>query len=738
MPTIKITDTFGFTGDVLPSPKGSLIKYFKSLPALALADLNLAQQGGGPLSKAPTKNAGVKFSETVDVGAPDSVDLQIKPQASGSIAITAPSTTAGKPATLFNPDVFADPITLGPTEHYVSASFNATVEVDATGKAPDLKFGFKASSGITLSYYQLFDTSQSDPTVAQAIESTLANYVIPGDLDDVEAMPVNSVAAVDGTGDLKFSGTVNVPTPTNAPVSLPLGPEGTVKVSAGGKISVGASYELTGEYQVRVQRLPGKVFHLGLYRKKGSEISLTASASGGVSASLGTNDLFGKILQVISSDPAPDKNALAGLPADEVAQIQKVIKSAVDRTLNLGVTLEADFASENDAMFLYEIDLGAITDAGRPLVHAALDGDLSSLVSADGNLPGITVLKTLISSSKTLRHSLKVNLLGIYNFMTVSELTLKGSQGYDATTGELILTDTATATGIGISAANFAADPKKLRKLLAEQFLISAVYKASGAIKAPPELHAQHSYFDLASNLARLDMRNDLLLGAAFQLTSAPTLLAKLPAGISHFGSTTVLAEVSYDDPAVEAVFLNKNAPRDPGEYERAGRDAIAYLVQQGDDNDYRLLTVTNDSLWADMKRIGDAASVEFSEAVAKYTQVPAAPHFIGEDYLDIRWWADSMLSCAGKLVGIRTFLSKNPGIDPNNHDFLALKRDLAKHLKDVAGKTREDFGGPWGLVAMCLLGSRVASVVPHLLISNKYVTVELQKSATARGQLVS
>lgn len=726
MADIKLTDSFGFVDVVQINDKGAINKYFKPLPdSIAVSTLNLKADGKGHLDKISSSKATFDLGTTAQLGTGENVDLEIKATASGTVSIF--STVGGKPANLFNPDQFADPITVQPNQCYVSTAFNATVEADAGTKVSDLKFGFKASSAVTLSYYQLFDLGQNPPTLAEAIESTVANFAIPGDLNDVEAMPLNSIAVADGTGDLKFSGSLNLLALTNATASVTLSTVGPVQITAGGKLSIGAGFELSSEYQVRVQRLAGKQFHLGLCRKKNSEITLTANASGGLGAGLGQNDLFGNLLKLISKDPAADLKALAALPPAQITQIQAVIKQAVDRTLNLGVTAEIGFGSDTEAMFLYAIDLGTITEEGRAMVHSALEGDLGPLVSADTNpAPGIVVLKTLISSAKTLRHSLKVNLLGIYNFARVSELMLKGSTAWDATTGQVVLTDTATASEIDVSTVNFAADSRKLRQILSEQFLISAAYIVSGVVQGPPGLHAQHSYFELDARTSRIDIRKDLFLGAAFQLISQQNALVKLTPGIQDFGLTTVLGEATYDDTAAEKLFLDNNKPRNAADYESAGRAAISYLVQKGDADDYRLLPVQDDALWNQLKKIGDVDSAQFAELIQAHTKVPTAPSVIGVDYLNIEWWSTAMQSCAKKLVDIRGFIASYPGLDPNNHDFLARKRDLAKHLKTVAEQTRQNFGGPWGLIAMCLLATKVASVNPSLLIANKYVSLDL------------
>jgi hypothetical protein len=62
------------------------------------------------------------------------------------------------------------------------------------------------------------------------------------------------------------------------------------------------------------------------------------------------------------------------------------------------------------------------------------------------------------------------------------------------------------------------------------------------------------------------------------------------------------------------------------------------------------------------------------------------------------------MSDTAQALVKVRNFLVTNPGVDPKNSDFERLRSDLAKQLKAVAVETKEEFGRPWGLIAMDLL----------------------------------
>jgi hypothetical protein len=73
----------------------------------------------------------------------------------------------------------------------------------------------------------------------------------------------------------------------------------------------------------------------------------------------------------------------------------------------------------------------------------------------------------------------------------------------------------------------------------------------------------------------------------------------------------------------------------------------------------------------------------------------------ISSDYTVIMWWAESMKEMSESLAEMRRFLDDHPGIDPENKTFKSHRKKLASKLKDVASKTKSQFGDPWGLVAM-------------------------------------
>jgi hypothetical protein len=227
------------------------------------------------------------------------------------------------------------------------------------------------------------------------------------------------------------------------------------------------------------------------------------------------------------------------------------------------------------------------------------------------------------------------------------------------------------------------------------------------------------------------------MIGVALRLITENDALAHITHGLPDFGKATVIAGTEYDDLAVEKLFLSSTDPlkaRDRTEYESAGREALKYLICKGDQDDYRLLIATDDELWKAMNKNKNVGSLDFKALIRRYTNATIAPDTMGKTFLDIITFADVMEDCAAALIKVRKVLKDHPNVDRNNHDFLHLRRQLAGDLEKVAGKTTVNFGGPWGLIAMCLLARKVATVKPSYSITNPHVTLALDQMAAAVG----
>ena len=699
MPTIKLTDQVGVEIAVELNDDSALAKYIKDLKKLKLSELKFTPLQNTPLDQLPLKSltTGIAIEQPVGVGI-EGTELKIAAGVAGRFSLLS-----SKDAQLFDPDVFADPIHIEANQIYLAMGTSAKLSTELTNKKGDLGFGFGAGSQIALNTYRLFEKNAAGafPNSLEALKETVAGFVIPGDLADLEKLATGSIATVEGNGSLKFSGDFNVLSVVNplAAVNLP-DPIGELKINSAGSIKLGASFEISGAYQLRVQKMDNDKLRLGYYKKRGTEFGLKVSASSGLLVGVGKFDLVEVLLKAISSNPAVDVEEMkkGGLSEAQIDGIKKVIEAGVSRKLEIALEFELNASETSEAAFLFEIELSKLDQAGRQAVHQALDGDLSGFGSGAEKPPaGVNLVRSVFTEIQKEKHALKFNLLGIYNFISVSTLILKGRMMFEPATGELIITDTATASRIAASTLNFAADGEKLRKVLAESVLLTVAYQCSKLVTHQPTLRVSHSYFELHTKTDRTILKNNLdvfeALGLMNKIQKDKTL-----ATATQFGRTTFYAETGYDDAAASDLFLKNGTPRSQEEYERAGRRALALLVQTGEEDEFRRLPASDDNLW---KEMSDQGQPNFRFIPQLKQLDPVALRVVTVDYTVVKWWAESMAKMSERLAEMRQFLTDNPQIDPGNKTFTALRNKLASGLKAVASNTRSEFGDPWGLVAM-------------------------------------
>ena len=194
----------------------------------------------------------------------------------------------------------------------------------------------------------------------------------------------------------------------------------------------------------------------------------------------------------------------------------------------------------------------------------------------------------------------------------------------------------------------------------------------------------------------------DLTTATALGLLDAGAPDALL-AGIEDFGQTMVYAETSYSADLTPALFLNGADPKPQAEFESAGRQAIRLLVRSDAADAFRLRGVEDDQLWAQMRAAGQ---FNFTSLFPELTQAQILT--IASDYSVIVWWAEAMSACAKNVAAMHSLLPA--GSAPESAQFLALRADLAKTLAEVASNSKEEFGQPWGLVAMDRVSGRRAA----------------------------
>lgn len=698
MPTIKIQDNLSAELAVAaPAPSSAFSKYLKGDLAILLAAPELAKAFPKPL--APGKNMalsfGLNFQTPLEFGTTHT-EWTLGASARAQLGVTAKT-----PSALFDQEHFGEPIVVPDGQAYVWFAFQPSLKLGVAGGEGDLSFGFNAGSTLDIRSCRLFPAGAGAPTLAECAGAVLRDFSVPGDLEDLRNMPAGSVTAVSGSGSFQISGSFDLAAAVNplATPKLPLVGR-PLSVTAGASLDVGARVRISGDYQIRAQKVDGQTVRLGLYKRAGSQFSFNVNASAGASATAFGKDLFSILMRKISADPEADAAQLerAGLSDAQAAAIQSAVQAAVDRTLSVAFEFEFSALKSEEAAFLYEIRLDQLDQEAALAVHHALDGDFSSLTGLqDLSLPGITPVRDLTNDLRKRGVTLRLNLLGIVNAISLSELVRSGSVTFEPVSGALVIADEVSSEKIRITARPLEADGQKLRKAVFESLMVTAAYHAS-RVAVEHEFSAAQSYFEFHQTTNARTMADNLDAVAGLGLMTADDQRQAL-GDVRQFGASTLLLETRFDTSAVRALFVNAaGKPYDQDRYEKIGRQAMLALVA-ADPNDFRHTPLENDRLWKKMKSVGQPG-FPFVLPAPLNQGVPLG--VISADYTVIVWWAETMAEAAAALVEMEEFLQTvNPDGLQENNGFKKRRRALVDRLGEAVAKNQSTFGDPWGLLAL-------------------------------------
>jgi len=723
-PSIAIADGFGLNILARLNPDSAFAKYFQQLPSFSVLQQNLASLQDVPLAEFPRKLApiGLLFTRNTWVAWTSPVFA-----GSGAVSAALRVVTDGN---LFDPDPFGSPINVPKGHAYLGLRVNATLAPKVGIPSEKPTFGFAAGSPVYMSHYKSFATirvtkaSAAAPTFKSALEATLQNFIIPLTPNDLSGIGVGDVAVIEGTGTFKFSGSFNLQTSVNPLVSVSSAaqPE-TLQIREGATIEILASCTITGDLQTRIEKVDAGTIRVGLYRKRGAEFTVQVSPSVGKTTGTTNTDFITAVLGAIGPSPFPSADELkkAGLTGKKQEEIVDALKTAIQKELELSVQAGLQGLSSQEAAFLYEISLRDLGPEGRTALQDALRLNFSKLSEPAPALPvGIREIQSLHTTTRSKGHSLKFNILGIYNFTSVSDLTLKGAVLTDPASGEVLITDRATATRVS-GATNFLADSDKLRTVLAQSFLMTVAYRCSGLIAQAPSLKVSFRHFSEHAKTDRTTMQANLDVICNMGLITASQEQQSLT-DAGDFGRSSFYLRTDYDDALSQGLFLrNDGQARALDEYEQIGRQALRAFLHAGDVDGYRLRSLESDAIWQQVKAtggtVGNLASL-FPD-LRSDTQIPV----IAGDYLLIEWWATTMSKLAVTLSAAKRFFAQKPAPATNSPAFQKAQDDLWHQLAAAASSTHDRFSDPWGLMAMDLASGQQSTasariVSPRLTLS--------------------
>jgi len=710
MPDIQITDDLGRPVPAVPidlTQPSSLLKYAKT----ALLHLAVVPDF---IERAP---------KALSAAAPDPISFQLTLQHKFQLGNTKPeidltpsvqttiraNTTKG--SNLFDNDPFRFPSVVPDRTGYVAIALQGSLDLGVSGSSGDLTFGFAANRTIGLEYWKAFPLGGSEPTLGDATGKTLSGYVIPADLDDLQLLGLNDVCTVSGQGSLQVSGGFTVqafPNPL-ASVDLPLN-AGQIQVKTGVMAGISASLTISGSYQVRARRISADAIELGFYKQQGTTLKTDLSASAGVSVNFGETDLLKSLLGAISTNPNDEATRKlfeeGGLTKSEIATLTAAIKDSLDHALQVSLDLALSELTDDRAAFQYEIQPNLLNAVSSAALHRALEGDLSGLTAletgAEGAVlaPGVKLVSSVLTTVRKRGTTLKLNLLGLVNFISVSELIRKCVVVKDPTTGDLTIADSATGNRINSQVEDLRRS-EALRKAMFESLMVTATYRVSNAVSMTGlTSHNFHFAFNQNTKSAILaDYLNWFVTMNLLTKAQADNYLNAFPGG----GHSTCLLRTEFDDQACQSLFFSAPGQLwDSDHYLEIGRRAMRALIDRNNSEIDRYRYDLLDRQWSEAVEIGpnDNLGPLMNLHLTDSTGRMITSFLIGDVYT-IVWWASAMQTAGEEMLTMQRFIADAPASLADSHEFANRRDQLQKKMAGLISQSHTQFNEPWGLISL-------------------------------------
>jgi hypothetical protein len=678
MANISISDQAGLTADLRIRDDSPLAK--AGLTQIVSTVTRLAGNFSAPVGSVDIRTLvfGGTFQSPSALIA-DAATLAVKGTASGALSIFKPSDL-----TLFGDDPFAPPIAIAGGECWLGCEIDATF-AGKLGATVD-GFGVAVGAAATLSL-ATYSKVPATAVLRDALELALGQYTVASSARAIRSQPPDTVAVIGTGGTISLRGSYSLPLSVDALASVNLPFNYSISVVPAATAEVAGRIDLTGDFCVRCYKVSNTEVRLGVYKKQGSALTASLTASAGIDADLGKTDLLGAIMGAVL--PAVDVTK-AGITGDTAAALNQALKDGIDRSLSIAVNIECRASNSDEAAVVYSIDLASGDEAATDQAFAAaLAGDWTLLDA----LPNARPLRNIVRNTREYRQKLSVSLLGIYSAASVDDFTRSSTILHDQN-GRIVITDQATATRLAAAATPLAADPDKLDSALAEAFLATVTYTAAAA-GAPlsVDLSVSQTWFRYRKRMSRQEMLDAVLLARALGYVAAPEPGTAFP-------HARVFACVRYDRASAMRLFFADPATRTPhtrAELERIGREAMLALIDPGDDAaDIRRRVLADDNTWSAMDQTGNVAQFRFIPSLGSQWSAVAA------DWIAVAWWADAMEKVAPQLADVLAA--------PNDAAFAARRGKLAAALAAVTRNTHAAFVGGWGLAVMYALCGRTAT----------------------------
>jgi hypothetical protein len=688
MPDIKITDSVHAEADIEFNDTSSL--GLAELSSLNFSKLPVVRDFAKPIDQCSLKR--VEFGPTFLSPASllsSETSLAVQGSQTGTLSIL---NAADK--TLFEDDEFCPPIPIKLGECWIGLDLQ--IELKATGGATFNGFGVAAggSASIGAGTYVLFQSKPNSlPVLRDALRTVFENYSAERTSTAILAQKTGLVSTLHTAGSINFSASYSLPISVNPLASAGLPFNYTISLDPDVTVRVGGEITLSGEFVIRSYKTSETELIIGIYKKKDTALTATFQAGVGIRADIGETDIVAAFLGAVF--PSVDPVA-AGFTKEQNETFKAALKECIDSSLSASVNASCSASETDEAAVIYSVDLANSDPAKtKNAIDSALHGDWTLLAF----LPNAKEQRNVCREMHKRKNTIAVNLLGFYNAGAVTEYVKSCTILHDAS-GQVVLTDVASAKHVAVAGKPYLADAERLRAALAEGFIATVTYGASatGPLKFR-NFAVQQNYVNYKVRMSAEDLRDQLRLGRALHLVP-DAVWESIPASGASFHHVKTWVNARYDSSAALRLFFSDVSTRTAytrAQLERAGRNSkIVLLGGPG----RRQSALQDDSIWNAMTQNGNISAFKTLPQLSGFRDADLGA--IGADWYDITWWVRAMLAVAPALDQVLQ-ASDTSG----SPDRKALEDALAK----AASQARSAFGDGWGLLTMFLLSGSAPQV---------------------------
>ena len=703
--SIKLTDEKNWSASL--NGTGSLLDKLN----LAVTGLKIGENWNTPVNKIDPKDLGpgsLAFSGNTPL-----------PFANSKLSISAnqcASIGGQNSGSLFGSgDPFDQPISLA-NKCCLWVQLNGTLNVGVAGSVSGFGICIKTNSYAQYRFNRIFapEASGTFPPLSQAVEALFDEATPPVDLAKLLAAPAGAIFEFDCGGSVKLTGSYSIPTSTLplATTTVPLLKE-KLTLAANPSLSLSGSFEISGSLIFRVQKVNATAARFCLFKKSGTALDVSFSASAGITGGTADNDFLATAFKAISPD---GKVNLSSSDADLNSQMKDVLEDAVSSHLSATLTAEASLSNSTSHVFVLDIDLQKASQSAEMTtrVNDLFRGDWT--LARQHNLQCVTNYSDTLEKVTTSKQTFNFHLLNLFSFETVAQFM--ASAKVLETPDGVVFTDHDTAGRIQASADGRIADPMSLSKVLAQAVQTTLAFKTGDAAPALVDLSISGKYFTYERNASGDDLKEVALLCTALDcgLDGVQTDASRV--GVIKFDASSVFNNDGSDGcfvgPAPDFV------PKNNADYVQIALAAIAGLYAP---TDRFYAAVKDPTLWPKLNNAGNPSAMISDSYVQAFlrahggfdgnVQNASQVMWLYSIWYTVTFWSKAMADYARLLQQAKKLAATLPsGSTQQTPQIQALMRQLSSAMHDA--QTREnnfiDARAQFGLVALYLASGKQAA----------------------------